>query len=283
MSLWTPPKSALWYPGAKREELPGNCLAGLWASKPQGVIEHYTVGRGDPFGTLKSEGLGVIACIMRDGSVIQYAPSDHWEWHARDASSRYFGVEHEAQYASDLTTAQMEASAKFTAWLMGTVLGRPTSDVKRSKGIDYTVGIKAHFDGLEDGGTKWDSAIHWNGVWKCDVSWVTGSLRTSLNGAPWTAATYISKVQGNMTGGGDDVARDDKVYDGALTEADDRAGKMEVMGRRFCERGIALTENSVKSHNGGDGKIHDLSKDEDFMSGYKAADKLGLFNVRNSS
>jgi hypothetical protein len=187
---WSPPSDKLWYPGAQRRPLDGPSIAGSWAVKPLGIIDHFTAGCGDPYGTLQAGKLGVTFFVDSTGKVSQYATMGQWVWHAYSASMHYVGVEHECLPGScDLTVAQLQASARLNAWILD-VLNVPTI---RSKGVAFTAGIKAHFDGLENP-AAWNPRRHWDGIWKADVSWLASSLVTALNRSPWTATQYLGAV-----------------------------------------------------------------------------------------
>jgi N-acetylmuramoyl-L-alanine amidase-like protein len=183
------------------------CIVGAFSSKPLGVLDHFTAGCGDPYGTLAGEGYAVAFYVARDGAVEQYHATNVWGWHARQASSVYYGIEHEGYPTRcDLTEAQLEASAALNAWLFGEVLAYTPEQLARSKGQRFTIGVKSHNDGLEDA-NNWDDAHHWDGIWKADADWLDARTRAALNRSPWTSATYISKVKAYMRGGGeDDVA-----------------------------------------------------------------------------
>jgi hypothetical protein len=203
---WPPAADKLWFPGPKavRKPLPATSLAGSWAGQPRGVMLHFTAGCGDPHGTLQTKRLGVLGCVMTDGTFEQYTPTNQWTWHAFEPSRVLFGIEHQCMpTVCDLTEAQLETSSDVVAWLFGDVCGWTAADVKRVKGCGYegTAIIKVHNDGLEAGCT-WDPNGHWDGVFKADNDYLDPRTRAALNRSPWTAAAYIDKVKSKMGGGG---------------------------------------------------------------------------------
>jgi len=186
------------YPGAIIEPLPSKCDMGPWGGgQPLSILNHYTVGCGDPSGTLAAEGLGVQFYVDRAGKVHQLIDAAHWCWHAYEMSHHAVGIEHVAYPGTcDLTVPQLEASAKLNAWLCKT-FGIPA--VRAPGASLYKRGIGSHNDGLEPGHNTWDPNGHYDGIWKADVAWVQGGERTLLNRSPWTAGQFITAVKAALT------------------------------------------------------------------------------------
>ena len=124
---------ALWYPAAARDDGPSNKVSGSLQPK-HGAVYHSMQGswagsRSQLFGPLQRSWQ---LSVLRSGFVLQHYAVTAWCWqsgdrddplgHEHSNNRDLIGIEHEGgppdNLSEPLTEAQLEASARLTAWLV---------------------------------------------------------------------------------------------------------------------------------------------------------------------
>jgi hypothetical protein len=244
------------------------------AGHPIGVLDHFTDGCGDPFGTLKSRGVSVHGCVMQDASIVQFAPFTVGTAHAYDQAFYTIGIEHAAApgIACEFMVPMLERSAQLNAAILdwiGTHYGVAIPTV-RSPGWHYTPGIKAHADGLEPG-SPWDPKDHWDAVWQAEgdpiKAWLWASAVAALNRSPWTSADYIAAVA-RYRGEGDPVSQ----------EVDDLIAGFTHRAKHLGNPGKTAREYVLKGYLAADALADAILKDAGTATGPAAVTATELAN-----
>lgn len=182
---------------------------------PIGVLNHFTVGCGDPHDTLVSRGVSAHGCTLQDGTLVQYVSFKNLSWHAYDQAYYTVGWENAAfPGVCDFDEHMLARLAQLNAAVIGWTKDTYGFDIpiKRAPGWHFEPGIKSHADGLEPGST-WDPKTHWDAPWQATGDainqWVWSSARTALDRSPWSSDDFIQAIQHYAGGGTEEMAFND--------------------------------------------------------------------------
>lgn len=197
--------------GVKLEPAGIHFGSGWRLGHPIGVLNHFTVGCGDPHDTLVSRGVSAHGCTLQDATFVQYVSFKDLSFHAYDQAFFTIGWENAAlpgvcDFNVNMLARLAQLNATIIKWVADTYNFQ--IPIKRAPGASLTdPGIKCHCDGLAPGST-WDPKGHYDAPWKATGDpidqWVWSSARTALNRSPWSSDDFISAVQQYALGGDPD-------------------------------------------------------------------------------
>lgn len=197
-------------PGTRIESAGIQSGSGWHYGHPIGVLNHFTVGCGDPHDTLVSRGVSAHGCTLQDGTLVQYVPFTRLSWHAYDQAYYTIGWENAAlPGVCDFNLNMLNRIAQMNAAVIGWTKATYNFDIpiQRAPGWHYDAGIKCHTDGLEPG-SPWDPNGHWDAPWQAQgdaiAQWTSSSEQAALNRSPWSSQEFIQAVQQYASGGSPD-------------------------------------------------------------------------------
>lgn len=200
-----------------------------WAEgHPVAVLNHFTVGCGDPHGTLVERGVSAHGCTLRDLTLAQYVPFTRLSFHAYDQARYSIGWENAVSPGTcDWTVGMLARLAQLNAAVIRWVeehYGYAIPAERKSGGDLRAAGIKCHADGLAPGAT-WDPRGHWDAPWQASgdaiVAWVSPAQQAALDRSPWSSGDFVAAVRHYLTGGDEMTDEQKAMLAEALSKARD--------------------------------------------------------------